>query len=371
MKIIHADTDDLDNPLRGGQPVRTFETNSRLAEKHTITIFTATYPDSIRQVQRGQLDYRRLGVTVPSLGLSPHMSFLAMLGPAVRNTPHDLVVEEFTPPFGFCLLPWWTSRPVISIVQWFFFKDWEHRYKLPFERIMRSLATRIHYRNFIVQTDRMGDYFKDLFPTANVWRVPCGLAENSYQAYETEGQYALFLGRLDINHKGLDMLLEVWQRIAASGETVPLWLAGAGQAREKLESEVRRRGLSSSVRFLGRVEGEAKAKLLRDCRFMVMPSRQETFGLSALEAMASSKPVICFDIDHLNEVLRPRWAVLVKPWNVEDFAAAVVRLWRDPGYCRALGALAFDAAQDSRWDRITELQGEIYEDVVSQEGVKK
>jgi glycosyltransferase involved in cell wall biosynthesis len=373
MRILHADTDDIDNPLRGGQPVRTFETNSRLSGKHEITILTATYPGSKRRVRRGRLNYSRLGITLPGLGLSPHMSFLAMLGPTVLSTPHDLVIEEFTPPVGFCMLPWWTNRPVISVVQWFFFKDWERRYKLPFERIMRIMAKRANYGNFIVQTELMGDYFRDILPAAKVWRVPCGLSENSFQIHESDGRYALFLGRLDISHKGLDMLLDVWQRIVASGETIPLCLAGAGagSTREYLENEVRRLGLSDSVRFLGRVEGDAKAELLKNCRFMVMPSRQETFGLSGLEAMASSKPVICFDIDHLNEVLRPRWAILAKPWDVDAFAAAVVELWRDPERCRVMGAFAFDAAQGSRWSQIAERQDGIYAEVATQAGMRK
>src|SRR5271166_3306917 len=111
MRIVHADTDDLANPLRGGQPIRTYENNSRLSDYHDITVFTATYEGCERHLRRGNIDYRRLGLTIPGLGLSPHLSYLASLGIAVRNTPHDLVVEEFMPPIGFGLLPWWTRKP--------------------------------------------------------------------------------------------------------------------------------------------------------------------------------------------------------------------------------------------------------------------
>jgi hypothetical protein len=104
MRIIHTDTDDIENPLRGGQPVRTFEVNSRLAKSHQITVYTASYKDSLKSVVRNHIDYKRLGFTVPFWGLSSHLSYLSRLNAAVNNTPHDLVVEEFTPPFGFCNL---------------------------------------------------------------------------------------------------------------------------------------------------------------------------------------------------------------------------------------------------------------------------
>jgi glycosyltransferase involved in cell wall biosynthesis len=363
MRILHADTDDIENPLRGGQPVRTFEVNTRLSAQHDITIFTSTYPGSRRTIERGSLHYRRLGLTVPGLGLSPHLSFLASLGFAVRATPHDLVVEEFTPPIGFCLLPWWTKKPVVSIVQWFFFKDWERRYKLPFERIMRSIPSRAPYRNFIVQTHLMGDYFRSLIPGARIWKVPCGVGSDMFQKSVTDGDYVLFLGRLDVNHKGLDLLMESWSKLAVGGKRIPLYLAGAGPADETLRRHITAKGLDDVVKLLGRVEGDRKKALLRNCRFMVMPSRQETFGISALEAMAASKPVVAFDIDHLNEVLDSKWAILTRPLDAAGFADAVAKLWSEPGRCRQLGEKAFVAAQSHKWDEIARVQEEIYEQI--------
>jgi glycosyltransferase involved in cell wall biosynthesis len=363
MKILHADTDDLGNPLRGGQPVRTFEVNSRLAARHDITVLTATYRGAQRRQDRGSVHYRRLGVRVPGWGLSMHLSFLASLGWAVRSLPHDLVVEEFTPPIGFCQLPRWTSKPVVSIVQWFFFRDWERRYKMPFERWMRGVPKRVPYRNFIVQTERMGNYFRQLIPEARVWVVPCGVGDDMFQT-DRGGDYVLFLGRLDVNHKGLDLLLDVWARLCAQGRRIPLHIAGAGPARALLEQRVQKAGMDDVVRFLGRVEGPAKLELLRGCRFMAMPSRQETFGISAIEAMASSKPVVAFDIDHLNEVLDPRWALKVPAFDTSAYADAVSRLWSAPEHCLVLGEAAFRAADRNRWSRIALNQEQIYQSVV-------
>ena len=370
MRIIHADTDDLSNPLRGGQPVRTYEINSRLAKLSTgdsadelanqIKVFTASYKGCESKVTRGNIEYERLGITVPGWGLSSHLSFLARLSAALRSTPHDLVVEEFTPPFGFCNLQKHTSKPVVSMVQWFFFDDWQKRYKLPFENIMRKRAVLYANRHIIVQTNKMGDYFKELLPLAHIHKVPCGINQESFQDSENIGEYALFLGRLDTQHKGLDDLLEAWAILLKNGVQIPLWIVGAGQDEATLKAQVQRLGLSQLVTFKGRLENAAKQEVLKNCRFLVMPSRQETFGLTALEAMASSKPVIAYDIDHLNELLQPAWSHQVKLGDINAFAEAVQQIWQNKHASLELGKSGYKAAKGYLWDSLAVQQYQVY-----------
>ena len=364
MKILHCDTDDLDNPLRGGAPVRTFQINSRLAERHDITVFTATYKNSKRQGRRANVRYARLGFGIRGFGLSHHLTYLAALGPRLRRSPHDLVVEEFMPPVGFSLLPIWTPKPIISVVQWFFFDEWQARYKLPFERMMRAIPRRFRYRHFIVQSEQMARYFRQLIPDASVFVVPCGIQKEILVEQSVAGAYVMYLGRLARHQKGLDMLIEVWRDLFQRGIAIPLRIVGTGQDHAWLEEQINAAGMRQFVSILGRVEGLEKFALLKDCRFLVMPSRDETFGLSALEAMAVSKPVLAFDIHHLNELVRPERGVLVEPGNRAEFARAALELWRNPARCTELGLRAHSAAQTYTWDRLAVQQESIYTDVV-------
>ncbi len=364
LRILHADTDDLENPLRGGQPVRTFEVNSRLAARHDITVFTSVYKGHRRVLNRSGIRYRRLGFRLPPFGLSPHLSFLASLGPAVARTPHDLVVEEFTPPVGFCGLPWWTQAPVVLVVQWHFFEAWERRYHLPFRRWMERIAKRRRYQSVIVQSHAMGRVFQDLMPWARVRRIPCGIDDRAFVDPEPGGSYALFLGRLEFDHKGLDLLLEAWTRVCAAAK-VPLVIAGEGSGRPALEAEIARRGLGPWIRLLGRVGEGAKQEALRGCRLFVMPSRYETFGIAALEAMAAAKPVVLFDIEHLNELVAPTCSEKVAPFDAMAFGQAVANLWGNPEHCARLGAEARRLASDYRWDSIARQQEDFYLEIVS------
>lgn len=364
VKILHIDTDDVENPLRGGQPVRTFQINSRLVPRHEVTVLTATYKNCLRSQERQGIQYRRLGLRIPGWGLSMHLSFLARLPAALKRHAHDLVVEEFMPPFGFRMLPRYTAAPVISMVQWFFFGDWERRYKLPFERMMRQRAASGLYQNFIVQSDRMGEHFREMLPQANIWKVPCGIGREAFHQSDSDGSYALFLGRLDINHKGLDFLLEAWTRLAQSGLRIPLKIVGAGPSESWLRETIMQRRLDDIVELVGRVEGAAKEELLRECRFLVMPSRQETFGLTALETMAASRPVLAFDIDHLNEVVKPAWGRLVPLGDVAALAEQASQLWQNVALSRFLGGRGYEEAQFYTWDALAEKQLDVYLDVV-------
>jgi len=368
VKILHADTDDLDNPLAGGQPVRTYEVNRRLAaNNHDITVLTATYSGAIRRLEKDGVAYRRIGFRLPCSGLSPHLSFLMALGPTIKSIKHDLIVEEFTPPVGFCALPLWTRKPVISIVQWYFFKDWEKRYKLPFESIMRFLAGRGYYKYFIVQTEAMATHFRNLMPASQIWVVPCGLDRRYFQfdhSMANTGEYVLFLGRLDINHKGLDWLLDTWQELQRVGCAPPLIIAGEGQGRQYLEKRIFQEGLCQNIKLVGKVTGEEKLRLLRDCKFLVMPSRQETFGMAALEAMASGKAVIASDIEHLNEVVQSSHGRLVPFGNVQALAATINELNTDFAQCSILGKNAYIQSANYDWDKIAVRQEQIYETVV-------
>jgi glycosyltransferase involved in cell wall biosynthesis len=366
LKIIHADTDDLDNPLHGGQPVRTYEVNSRLARQHDITVYTAAYPDCQRSVVQSGITYQRLGFYLPPLGLSPHLSFLASLGPQIKRTPHDLIIEEFTPPVGFCLLPLWTTKPVISIVQWYSFDFWERRYHLPFSRWMRKIASCHRYRYFIVQTEAMGKIFRSLIPDAVIREIPCGVDDSAFLESTSAADFVLYLGRLDRAEKGLDFLLNCWVKMCGPAG-IPLVVAGEGPDRNWLETGIAAAGLGSAITLAGRVEGKRKNELLQACRFLVMPSRIETFGITALEAMAAAKPVVAFDIDHLNELVRPDWGALIPAYDENALGKAICRLWSDPDLCRSAGTRGKTAARKYRWHDIAQQQEEFYREVIKRE----
>ncbi len=92
--------------------------------------------------------------------------------------------------------------------------------------------------------------------------------------------YALIVSAL-VPYKRVELAVSAFSRLKR-----PLWIAGDGPARARLE-----RAAGPSVRFLGAVEQDALPKLYAGARFFVLPG-EEDFGIAPVEAQAAGRPVL-------------------------------------------------------------------------------
>jgi len=102
----------------------------------------------------------------------------------------------------------------------------------------------------------------------------------------------LFLGRLHPK-KGCDILLEAFARFR-SNDSISLILAGPDQVgwESDLRRQVTRLNLTNRVVFTGMLEGSMKQGAFANAEAFVLPSHQENFGISVVEALAVSVPVL-------------------------------------------------------------------------------
>ena len=145
-------------------------------------------------------------------------------------------------------------------------------------------------------------------------------------------------------------------------------LVGDGPDRRALESRADRLGISRRVRFVGRVDGEAKLELLAGARVVAMPSRFETFGMVAAEAMACGTPVVAFEIPSLREVVRDGAGVLVPAFDTEAFATALAQLANDPDAVETMGSRGRDLARAYDWDDVAVRQETVYRRALAEAG---
>ena len=155
----------------------------------------------------------------------------------------------------------------------------------PSEYIKRKVAARFGIKNVIVTPNGVD---------CSVFHP--GAKQDEYELPEC---YLLFVGSLE-PRKNLDALLEAWT--ALKDDFKETWLVIAGTSGHvfrsiKLKPEMER------VRFLGYVEDEALPGLYANATLLVLPSFDEGFGLSALEAMACGTPVIASDGGALPELV--------------------------------------------------------------------
>jgi glycosyltransferase involved in cell wall biosynthesis len=121
--------------------------------------------------------------------------------------------------------------------------------------------------------------------------------ENTRRPGAVEGETKLlYLGRMDRNHKGLDLLLDGFARFCAADPAAAaglrLVLTGNDWSdRAALESMTAALGITGRVTFTG-ARREASIQLHSEADLVVLPSRFDGFGLTIVEAMLAARPVL-------------------------------------------------------------------------------
>lgn len=341
-KLFISNYDDLNNPYySGGGAVSIHEVAKRLTANFFVTVITGSYPGSSNQLIE-DVNYKRIGLAFggPFLG---QISFLLCLPFVLLTANFDIWLESFVPPISSPFLNLLTSKPVIGLVHMLPARDMERKYHLPFH-LWENLILKSR-QNFIVLTDQTASEIKKINPTAKVSTIPNGVYLPNLKSVPP--RHILYLGRLEYNQKGLDLLLEAYSQARLS---MPLVIAGSGEF-NRVQDKASELGVSAKVKLVGKVSGSQKDKLYREAFFVVVSSRFETFSLVALETMSYSKPVICFDITGLNWI--PGSAgIKVKPFDVSSLSAAMKKLSSETAFRNKLGQSGRRTSLKFSWDSI-------------------
>lgn len=356
MRILHLAFEDYRQPGSGGGSVRVREINRRLAGRHEITSLVAAYPGARPRVEEG---VRWVPVGARTSKKAALVSYFALLGREVGRRPHDLLVEEFGAPFSTGFSPLFTDRPVVASVQWLFAAKMRERYRLPFDRV-EGYGLRF-YDRFVAVSGWLADELRARRPGAVVEAIPNGVEGIAYEAGEAAPEHLLYVGRLELAPKGLDLLLGAYSKVRdVLGDRVPpLVIVGDGPDRRAVERLAARHRLSGLVDLRGRVEGPEKYRLMSAAHAVLMPTRYETFGLVAVESLAAGAPVVAFDVGPLREVAGDG-ARLVPPGDIDAFARETLRLVRDRGLRERARASGRRWARRYDWDEVSARQEDFY-----------
>ena len=143
--------------------------------------------------------------------------------------------------------------------------------------------------------------------------------------------------------KRVKEIVQIYARVANEIPSV-LVMIGDGPDRVIAEQEARDLGVSEDVFFLGKLE--SVAPLLANADLFLLPTNSESFGLSALEALACGVPVIGANAGGLPEVVRHgETGFLCEPGDVDGMARAGIALLSDSQRWNAASDLA---ARDAR-----------------------
>lgn len=365
LKVVFIDFDDLKNPLlSGGQARATYEVARRLVKLgHKVTIICSRFPGSYDRKSDG-IFYRHIGLGTSNIKVN-NIAFFVALPLALRNLSDDVIVECFTAPISTCFSPVFTSIPVIGMPTMFEAEEFSKKYHLPFHKIEKFGAG--FYRYFLAYSSLNKIKMEKLNSKIYTRIIPNGVSEEAFSQKVKEGDYAFFIGRIDIVQKGLDLLVSAMTKVKTKNN-FEIVIAGNGPKEEerKLLDLIKSKKLEGTVSFIGRVDGQKKTNLIANSMFGIYPSRFEDFPLVPLEFASHKKPLVCFDIKGLAWVPE-NVAIKAESFDVNSLAKAITQMVDNKKLRSNLSKNARPFARKYGWDSIAKEYENYFFDVLEME----
>jgi glycogen(starch) synthase len=167
--------------------------------------------------------------------------------------------------------------------------------------------------------------------------------------------------------KGYDVAIDAFASLADRYPTLRMTIAGDGEARSDLQGRIQALKLGERIEIVAALEPELVPELLNRATIAVVPSRNETFGLVALEAAIMARPVVASRVGGLPEVVADRkTGLLVEPDDGSGLAGAISSLLDDAelavrlgraGRRRALDVFDFERHVDAYENLFRQLAG--------------
>jgi D-inositol-3-phosphate glycosyltransferase len=211
-------------------------------------------------------------------------------------------------------------------------------------------------------------------PSEKISVIPCGVDPhlfiplNAFQSKVHLGlphkRFILFVGRID-PVKGIDTLLKamaiVRNKLDQSQEVNLLIIGGdidnshysKDSEMHKLKQLTTNLGLKNTVTFLGAQRQDQLPYFFSVAEVCILPSRYESFGMVALEAMACGTPVIASKVGGLTSFIQDEiTGFLVPEEDEKSLAEKILKLLKYPSLKDRLGIQARSRAKEFNWQNI-------------------
>ncbi len=365
MKILSLQYGNLKNPFAFGGLPNCLHANFRhLARRHDVVCHTGLWPDRPKSFQLDGITYIQKGI-----GRNRYLNRLSYsLGASSQSVFEDADVitvawDRYAPllPVPGCTVP------IILDLHANYFQA-PSKLKAIEPLAIGLLKHRLKRARYITAvSEKVLEMALQYAPKLRLSRViPGGIPDELLQRLVKDeapvAPYFLFLGRLDMSWKGIDILLDAYR---AAKVNLPLIIAGEGPDRPEIENRIRKLGAGDKISTIGWVDGDAKYRLLKNCLALCMPSRVEGYPIVAIEAGAMGKPVIGSRIVGIAEAVEDgQNGLLVTMGSRREFAHALRKIATEPTLSDELGTNAFKRVKGFGYSEIAQKKETFFQEVI-------
>ncbi len=179
----------------------------------------------------------------------------------------------------------------------------------------------------------------------------------------------LFAGRIQ-PIKGLDLLLSSLSQLP-DGRSLKLLVVGGNSGEsdemERLSSKVKKLGISKKVEFVGAVPHEKMPVYYNAADICVIPSYHESFGLVAVECLASGTPVVASRVGGLASIIKDgETGYLVDKQSPEAIVTNLIKLLSESGLRKSMADAARSSVMKYDWSNSARKLFDVYKEVVAE-----
>ena len=237
----------------------------------------------------------------------------------------------------------------------------------------------------VVNSNYMKNELQRLFglPYDKINVIPNGVNLNLFNGIERDysfrRKYAmdnekiiLFMGRL-VYEKGIQHLISAMPKILEGYHDSKLVICGKGGMEDELRNQVKAMGIDNKVYFAGYMKGKDVQRMYKAADVAVFPSTYEPFGIVALEAMLSEKPIVVSDIGGLNEIVdHKKNGMKAYCGNPNSIADSILEVLYDYKLCADITRVAKNKVRNEyNWSKIAQDTHFAYQKAICQSMAEK
>lgn len=180
-----------------------------------------------------------------------------------------------------------------------------------------------------------------------------------------------FIGRKDLYHKGIDVLLEgcalIKDELAQNDIKIVLYGPGSNEQESEINQIITANNLTDIVKSRPGVFGTEKIDVLKKTDIFLLTSRYEGQPIAVLEAMAYSLPVLITPGTGFSEEVKEHNCGKVVEFSVQDIANGILSMINDKAFLKKASQNAYSyVSEEYCWENVTkraltEYKGVCYE----------
>ncbi|WP_018337419.1 glycosyltransferase family 4 protein [Butyricimonas synergistica] len=183
------------------------------------------------------------------------------------------------------------------------------------------------------------------------------LPSNRKEVFSQKGLKGVFIGRLTLYHKGLDLLVEacneVQDKLRKAGCSIHIYGQDREGVIEYLDNYVRKKHLDDIVFYhYGAVFGTEKEKVLLDNDFFILTSRLEGHPMALIEALSYGLPCLVTQGSNMREEIENVDAGWGAEVNIDSIAKGLLKILSEKALLDFKSKNAIVLAERYNWDRL-------------------